>query len=156
VGQLQGKTIGVLGLAFKPNTNDLRESCAVVIIRTLLERGARVRAYDPAAMEEARVILPEAELCRDAYDVAEGCDALVLATEWNQFRRLDLQRIKSLLKAPVFVDLRNVYDPDQMVRLGFSYEGVGRSGKIAPGHGPGAISDGLKPVAHSLLPVTEL
>ena len=126
VGKLQGKTIGVLGLAFKPNTNDLRESCAVVIIRTLLERGAKVRAYDPAAMEEARVILPEAELCRDAYDVAEGCDALVLATEWNQFRRLDLQRIKSLLKAPIFVDLRNVYDPDQMVRLGFSYEGVGR------------------------------
>ena len=126
VGGLRGKTIGVLGLSFKPNTNDIRESSAMVIVQTLLREGARVRAYDPAAMEEARAILPEIELGKDAYDVAEGCDALVLATEWNQFRRLDLQRIKGVLKAPIFVDLRNVYDPDQMGRLGFDYCGVGR------------------------------
>jgi UDPglucose 6-dehydrogenase len=126
VGGLRGKTIGVLGLSFKPNTNDIRESSAIVIVQTLLREGARVRAYDPAAMEEARAILPEVEMGKDAYDVAEGCDALVLATEWNQFRRLDLQRIQGVLKAPVFIDLRNVYDPNQMGRLGFDYCGVGR------------------------------
>ncbi len=125
-GGLEGKTIGVLGLAFKPNTNDIRESSAIVIIQTLLRKGAKVKAYDPAAMEEARVLLPEIDFGKDAYDVAEGCDALVLATEWNQFRRLDLQRIRGLLKSPIFIDLRNVYDPDQMKQLGFNYCGIGR------------------------------
>jgi UDPglucose 6-dehydrogenase len=126
VGDLRGKTIGVLGLSFKPNTNDIRESSSVAIIQSLLEMGAKVRAYDPAAMEEAKAILPELKYGRDAYDVAKGSDALVLATEWNQFRRLDLPRIKDLLKSPIFIDLRNVYDPDQMKRLGFIYSGVGR------------------------------
>ena len=126
VGALKGKTIGVLGLAFKPNTNDIRESSAITIVQTLLKKGARVRAYDPAAMEEARAVLPGVEFGRDAYDTARGCDALVLATEWNQFRRLDLQQIKGLLKTPTFIDLRNVYEPDQMKRLGFNYCGVGR------------------------------
>jgi UDPglucose 6-dehydrogenase len=126
VGDLQGKTIGILGLSFKPNTNDIRESSAITIIQVLLQKGAKVRAYDPAAMDEARAILPEVEFGKDAYDVAQGCDALVLVTEWNQFRRLDLERIKGLLKAPIFIDLRNAYDPDQMKRLGFNYCGVGR------------------------------
>jgi UDPglucose 6-dehydrogenase len=126
VGELRGKTIGVLGLSFKPNTNDIRESSAVLIVQTLLQKGARIKAYDPAAMNEAKAMLPEIELGKDAYDVAEGSDALVLATEWNQFRRLDLGRIQGLLKAPIFIDLRNVYDPDQMERLGFDYCGVGR------------------------------
>jgi len=126
VGALRGKTIGILGLSFKPNTNDIRESSAITIIEILLEKGARVRAYDPAAMEEARAVLPDVEFGKDPYDVAQGCDALVLATEWNQFRRLDLQQIKGLLKTPIFIDLRNVYDPDQMKRLGFNYCGVGR------------------------------
>jgi len=126
VGELQGKTIGVLGLSFKPNTDDIRESSSIVIIQTLLKKGAKVRAYDPAAMDAARTLLPDIEFGKDAYDVAEGCDALVLATEWNQFRRLDLQRIKGLMKTPVFIDLRNVYDPGQMVQLGFNYSGVGR------------------------------
>ncbi len=126
VGALKGKTIGVLGLAFKPNTNDIRESSAITIVQTLLKKGARVRAYDPAAMEEARTVVPEVEFGKDAYDTAQGCDALVLATEWNQFRRLDLEQIKGLLKTPIFIDLRNVYDPDQMRRLGFNYSGVGR------------------------------
>jgi len=126
VGDLPGKTIGVLGLSFKPNTNDIRESSAIAIIKDLLAIGARVKAFDPAAMEEAKAVVPGAEYGKDPYDVASGCDALVLVTEWNQFRRLDLQRIKALLKAPIFIDLRNVYDPEQMRRLGFDYCGVGR------------------------------
>ena len=126
VGDLKGKTIGVLGLAFKPNTDDIRESSSIVIIQGLLDMGAKVKAFDPAAMEEAKAVLPGIEFGKDAYDVARGADALVLATEWNQFRRLDLTHIKELLKAPVFIDLRNVYDPDQMRRLGFDYCGVGR------------------------------
>ncbi len=126
VGDLRGKTVGMLGLSFKPNTDDIRESSSVAIIRGLLAMGAKVRAFDPAAMDEAKAVLPQLEYGIDAYDVAKGADALVLATEWNQFRRLDLQRIKSLLKIPIFIDLRNVYDPDQMRRLGFNYCGVGR------------------------------
>jgi UDPglucose 6-dehydrogenase len=126
VGDLRGKTIGILGLSFKPNTNDIRESSSMVIIGDLLAMGAKVKAFDPVAMDEAKAVLPQVEYGRDPYDVAKGSDALVLVTEWNQFRRLDLQRIKALLKKPVFIDLRNVYDPDQMKRLGFNYCGVGR------------------------------
>jgi UDPglucose 6-dehydrogenase len=126
VGDLRGKTIGILGLSFKPNTDDVRESSAIAIIRDLLAMGAKVKAFDPAAIEEAKALLPEVEYGKDAYDVAKGCHALVLVTEWNQFRRLDLQRIKGLLNTPIFIDLRNVYDPDQMKRLGFTYSGVGR------------------------------
>jgi len=127
VGTLQGKEIGVLGLSFKPNTNDIRESSAIAIIQGLLAEGAKVRAFDPAAMSEAKAVLPDVEYGEDAYGVAEGVDALVLATEWNQFRRLDLERLKGLMKSPTFIDLRNVYDPDQMKKLGFDYSGVGRS-----------------------------
>ena len=126
VGDIKGKTIGILGLSFKPNTNDIRESSSIAIIQGLLEMGAKIKAFDPTAMEEAKAILPQVEYGKDAYDVAKGVDALVLATEWNQFRRLDLQRIKELLNRPVFIDLRNVYDPDQMKQLGFIYCGVGR------------------------------
>jgi len=126
VGDLKGRTIGILGLSFKPNTNDIRESSSIVIIQGLLDLGAKVKVFDPAAMDETKTIFPDIEYGKDAYDVAKGADALVLATEWNQFRRLDLQLIKELLKTPVFIDLRNVYDPDQMKRLGFHYCGVGR------------------------------
>jgi UDPglucose 6-dehydrogenase len=126
VGEIQGKTIAVLGLAFKPNTDDIRESSSIAIIRQLLSLGARVRAFDPAAMEETRAVLPEIEFGEDAYNAARGADALVLATEWNQFRRLDLDRLRGLLKKPIFVDLRNVYDPAQMEAMGFDYCGVGR------------------------------
>lgn len=125
-GDVKGKTIGILGLSFKPNTDDIRESSSIAIIQGLLELGSKVKAFDPAAMEQTKAVLPGVEYGKDAYDVAKGVDALVLATEWNQFRRLDLQRIKGLLKTPVFIDLRNVYDPDQMRRLGFDYCGVGR------------------------------
>lgn len=126
VGDLRGKKIGILGLSFKPNTNDIRESSSIAIIQGLLEMEAKVKTFDPAAMEEAKAIIPEVEYGKDAYDVASGADALVLATEWNQFRRLDLLRIKALLKEPIFIDLRNVYDPTHMKRLGFRYCGVGR------------------------------
>jgi UDPglucose 6-dehydrogenase len=126
VGDLRGKTIGILGLSFKPNTNDIRESSSIAIINDLLAMGAKVKAFDPAAIDEAKAILPKVEYGKDPYDVAEGADALVLVTEWNQFRRLDLQRLKTLLKTPIFIDLRNVYEPDQMKRLGFNYCGVGR------------------------------
>jgi UDPglucose 6-dehydrogenase len=127
VGDLRGKTIGILGLAFKPNTDDIRESSAITIIEGLLAEGAKVKAFDPAAMEETRAVFPNIEFGKDSYDMAKGCDALVLVTEWNQFRRLDLERIKGLLKSPVFIDLRNVYDPEQMRRVGFKYTCVGRS-----------------------------
>ena len=126
VEDLRGKTIGILGLSFKPNTNDIRESSSIAIIQGLLAMGAKVKTFDPAAMEEAKAVLPEVEYGKDAYDVAKGADVLVLVTEWNQFRRLDLQRIRGLLKNPIFIYLRNVYDPDQMRRLGFNYCGVGR------------------------------
>jgi UDPglucose 6-dehydrogenase len=127
VGEVRGKTLAVLGLSFKPNTDDIREAPALDLIRGLLARGARVRAFDPAAMANAARVLPEAEYCKDAYDAAAGADAVVLVTEWNQFRNLDLARLKGALRQPVFVDLRNVYDPRRMREQGFRYTGVGRA-----------------------------
>ncbi|HXU10504.1 MAG TPA: UDP-glucose/GDP-mannose dehydrogenase family protein, partial [Candidatus Binatia bacterium] len=126
VGTLKGRVIACLGLSFKPNTSDTRDSPAIRIIRDLLKRGARVRAFDPVAMPEARQALPEIEYAEDAYDAAKGCDALVIATEWNQFRSLDWDRMKKALKSPVVVDLRNVYEPVQMKALGIRYTSVGR------------------------------
>jgi len=125
-GSLRGMRLGVLGLSFKPNTNDLRDAPALDIIPKLQEEGAEVRAYDPAGMEEARKLLPTVTPCANAYETAAGADALILMTEWNQFRNLDLERIKGSLKRPVFVDLRNVYEPAHMTALGFRYTSVGR------------------------------
>jgi UDPglucose 6-dehydrogenase len=126
VGGLNGRKLGVLGIAFKPNTSDVRESPAVRVIQEVVRGGARVRAYDPAAMDEARRALPGVEFADDAYAAAAGCDALVIATEWNQFRNLDWGRMKAVLRAPVVVDLRNVYEPAPMKALGIAYVGVGR------------------------------
>jgi UDPglucose 6-dehydrogenase len=126
VGELRGKTIGVLGLSFKPNTSDIRESSSIIIIQRLQAEGAKIRAYDPAAMEEAKAVLRDVHYCADPYEVARGCDALVLLTEWNQFRRLDLDRVKEVMETPIFLDLRNVYDPGKMREAGFQYCGVGR------------------------------
>jgi len=126
VGELRAKTIGILGVSFKPNTSDVRESSSIIIIQKLQGEGAKIRVYDPAAMDEAKAILRGVHYCADPYDVAAGCDALVLLTEWNQFRRLDLDRLKKLMKTPIFVDLRNVYDPSKMKGAGFRYCGVGR------------------------------
>jgi len=126
LGNLKGKTVAVLGLSFKPNTDDLREAPAVKII-TALQRGrAKVKAYDPKAMEAAKTIFRKIEYGKDAYDVVRDCDALLIVTEWNQFRNLDLKRLKNLMKSPVFLDLRNIYEPSKMRELGFKYFGVGR------------------------------
>ncbi len=128
-GSLKGKQIGVLGLAFKPNTDDIRESPAIDIVEKLMAEGAEVKAYDPAGMENAKKVMPGIKYCSDTYEVAEGSDALVILTEWNQFRKLDLARIKKLLKSPKVIDLRNIYEPEAMAKLGFEYASVGRSDK---------------------------
>jgi UDPglucose 6-dehydrogenase len=125
-GDPDGKTIGMLGLSFKPETDDVRDAPSIDIIAALLERGAKVRAYDPQAMRHAERILPKLATCGDAYEACRDADALVLMTEWNQFRMLDLERVKSLLSKPVVVDLRNVYEPEPMRSAGFTYVCVGR------------------------------
>jgi UDPglucose 6-dehydrogenase len=125
-GSLEGVTIAVLGLSFKPNTDDVREAPSVYIIRELQRRGARVQVYDPAAMEQAKRVLPEVDYRADAYSAAEEADALVLVTEWNQFRNLDLEKIKERMRRPVLLDLRNVYEPSRVKAIGFEYYGVGR------------------------------
>ena len=125
-GDVRGKTIGMLGLTFKPNTDDMRAAPSIDIIRGLLDKGARVVAYDPHGMGAAREVIEGISYADSAYAVAVGADALVLVTEWNEFRSLDLGRIKDLMKAPVFVDLRNVYRHDEVARHGFSYTSVGR------------------------------
>ena len=125
-GDLSGKTVGLLGLAFKPNTDDVRESAALKIALALSEAGCAVRAYDPAAMKRARDAGLVGQCCRDEYDACRGADAVVIATEWNQFRNLDLVRVRAALNAPVMVDLRNVYDPAEMAEQGFRHIAVGR------------------------------
>jgi UDPglucose 6-dehydrogenase len=127
VGDLNGKRIGVLGLSFKPETDDMRESPAVDIIRKMQDRGAHVCAFDPVAMEEARHCLDDTvNFAADEYEAIRDADALIIVTEWNQFRALDMERVKQLLKSPKIADLRNVYEPEDMRELGFEYVGVGR------------------------------
>ncbi len=126
VGDLKGKHIGVLGLSFKPETDDMRESPATDIIKQLVKLGATVKAFDPVAMPEARHYLPEIGYAVDEYDAIDGADALVIITEWNQFRALDMEKVKSLLKTPKIADLRNIYEPKDMRDIGFEYVGVGR------------------------------
>jgi UDPglucose 6-dehydrogenase len=125
-GNLRGKTIAVLGLTFKPDTDDMREAPAIPLIVGLLDMGARVRAYDPAGMEQAKHELPDILYCNDAYSCAEGADALVIATEWVQFRALDLARLKRIMQRPAIIDLRNVYRQSDMVEHGFEYDSIGR------------------------------
>jgi UDPglucose 6-dehydrogenase len=126
VGDLQGKTIAILGLAFKPETDDMREAPVIDIVQGLLERGAIVRAYDPVAMREAAKVLTEISYAADEYEAVTDADALVFVTEWNQFRALDMGRIRDLMRSPKIADLRNIYDPADMRELGFEYVGVGR------------------------------
>lgn len=126
VGDVRGKTIAILGLAFKPETNDMREAPSVEIIRGLLERGANVRAFDPVAMAEASKLLPDIEYAEDEYAAVEGAHALVFVTEWNQFRALDMGRIRDLMENAKIADLRNIYEPADMREIGFDYVGVGR------------------------------
>src|SRR6188508_1666523 len=126
-GDLRGKTVAVLGLTFKPNTDDMREAPSIPLITALQDMGARVRAYDPAGMGQAKTVLTRVTFCQTPYACAEDADALVIATEWEQFRALDLDRLKHIMACPVVIDLRNVYQPDEMSRRGFAYEGIGRA-----------------------------
>ena len=125
-GSVAGKTIAVLGVTFKPNTDDMRESPSLVILPALRGEGARVRAFDPEGMREARRMLPEVEWCQDAYDALTGADVMVVLTEWNEFRGLDLERARELMRSPCIVDLRNIFDPAEVARAGFAYNSVGR------------------------------
>ena len=124
---IKDKQIGILGLSFKPNTDDLRSAPSIEIIKDLQAEGARIRAYDPQAMEKAKEIFSGVKFCKDAYDAAKGADCLVIVTEWNQFKELDLAKIKKLMRQPVIVDGRNIYDPQAMKRNDFRYTGIGRA-----------------------------
>ena len=124
--ELNDRVVGLLGLAFKPNTDDLREAPSIDIAKVLMAAGSRVRAYDPAAMVRTRAILPDIDFKKDPYEVAVGADAIVIVTEWNEFKHLDLARLKSSMRKPVLIDGRNIYDPEVMRDLGFTYRGIGR------------------------------
>jgi UDPglucose 6-dehydrogenase len=124
---LRGKTIAILGLTFKPNTDDMRDAPSIPLITALHDMGAKVRAYDPIGMEQAKKVLPELTYCEDAYECAKGADALVIVTEWEQFRALDLDQLKQVMnERPAVVDLRNIYPADDLLRRGFVYESIGR------------------------------
>ncbi|MBI3608317.1 MAG: UDP-glucose/GDP-mannose dehydrogenase family protein [Nitrospirae bacterium] len=127
VGELKGTTLACLGLAFKPNTDDIREAPALFILPALQALGVTIRAYDPAAMGEAKKVMAGLVTCADPYDAMQGADGVILMTEWNQFRNLDLDRVKTLLRRPIFIDLRNVYEPKRMREQGFTYVAVGRN-----------------------------
>jgi UDPglucose 6-dehydrogenase len=126
-GSLRGKTIAVLGLTFKPNTDDMREAPSIPLITALHDMGARVRAFDPAGMDQAKALLPDVTFCDGPYTCADGADGLVIVTEWEQFRALDLAEIKQRMACPVLIDLRNIYSGDDIRKYGFVYVGIGRS-----------------------------
>jgi UDPglucose 6-dehydrogenase len=128
-GDVRGKTVAVLGLTFKPNTDDMRESPSIPLITALQDMGAKVRAYDPAGMEQAKTMVGNVAFCQDAYDCAKGASALVIVTEWEQFRALDFVRLRSVMEMTVLVDLRNIYRADDVARAGFAYESIGRGKK---------------------------
>jgi UDPglucose 6-dehydrogenase len=123
---LKGKVIGILGLSFKPDTDDIREAPSIYIVNRLLREGATVKAYDPQAMNNARTVLPDIEYCKDPYELAKGTDAILVVTEWDEFRNLELNKLKRLLRQPVIIDGRNIYNPVDLRSLGFVYEGIGR------------------------------
>jgi UDPglucose 6-dehydrogenase len=129
-GNLKGKTIGLLGLAFKPNTDDMRDAPSIDIAHELKAAGAKVHGYDPVAMDVARSILPAVKFFNDPYKMAKDCDALIVVTEWNEFKQLDLEKLKGLLKKPVIFDGRNIYDPSVMKQMGFTYRGFGRGYEV--------------------------
>jgi UDPglucose 6-dehydrogenase len=130
IGDFEGKTIGLLGLAFKENTDDMRDAPSIDVAEALLKAGAKVRGFDPIAMDVARPLMPNVELVEDAYSLAEGADALVVTTEWQEFKKLNLYHLKKLMKNPVIMDGRNLYDPVNMKAIGFNYRGVGRGYNI--------------------------
>ena len=126
LGSLDQKTIGILGISFKPNTDDIRDAPAIEIIHLLQNEGASIKAYDPEALDNAASQLKNVTLCKNPYEAIEGCDALVLATEWNEFKQLDFERVKKLMLQPIILDGRNLWDPERLIALGFTYFGVGR------------------------------
>src|SRR5476651_2137533 len=128
-GAVRGKTVGVLGLTFKPNTDDMRDSPSIPLVTALQDMGAKVRAFDPVGMEQAKPFMKDVTFCNDAYVCAEGASALVIVTEWEQFRALDFKRLKAVMASPVLIDLRNIYRPEEIARHGFVYESVGRAAK---------------------------
>ena len=140
-GALRGKTVAVLGLSFKPNTDDMREAPSVALITALGDMGAKIRAFDPAAMDQARAVFPDLGYCDNVYDCAGGADAIVIATEWEQFRALDFDRLRDVMACPVVVDLRNIYRPEEMTRHGFAYASVGRSSQVPYTKGDRAVGE---------------
>ena len=126
-GSVDGKTVAMLGLTFKPNTDDMRDSPSLAIVSALLDAGATIKAYDPEGMDEAKRMMPDVIYCEDTYATMDGADILVIVTEWNEFRSLDFDRIKGLLSAPILVDLRNIYTPEDLAQAGFSYHCIGRA-----------------------------
>jgi UDPglucose 6-dehydrogenase len=126
-GDLKGKTIGLFGLAFKPNTDDMRDAPSIDIAADLVAAGAKVRGYDPVSMEVARPMLPNVELCKDPYEVASDADAVIVVTEWNEFKQIDLEKMKDSMKSPLVYDGRNIYDPSVMREMGFTYRSIGRA-----------------------------
>lgn len=145
LGGLDGKTIGILGLSFKPGSDDMREARSILVISLLEEQGCRVKAYDPLAMEIASQLMPNVTYCNDAYEVAKGSDALILVTEWDEFEELDMRTMSSLMNQPVIVDSRNLYDPEEMVQNGFIYEGIGRSSNKSKNSSPAEVDNRKKP-----------
>jgi UDPglucose 6-dehydrogenase len=124
---VRGKTVAILGLTFKPNTDDMRDAPSLSIIQALQDEGAQVRAYDPEGIDQAKLILNNVEFSEDVYSCVKGASAVVIVTEWNEFRALDMVRVKDLMSEPILVDLRNVYDPYRMHAAGFTYSGIGRN-----------------------------
>jgi UDPglucose 6-dehydrogenase len=151
LGSLEDRRIGVLGLAFKPNTDDLREAPALEIIHLLVQEGAHVQAFDPAAMDMAQRMLPSVHMCSDAYEVAEGAHALILMTDWNEFKSLNMRRLKDSMLYPLLIDGRNIYDPQEMAALGFHYRGMGRGYDTAQSsNGNGAASADVVEASRSI------
>jgi UDPglucose 6-dehydrogenase len=140
-GAVRGKTIGILGLTFKPNTDDMREAPSIAIIETLRDAGAIIRAFDPEGMGTARSIIEQIQYCEDAYQVAEGADCLVLVTEWNAFRSLDFARLKALMTTPALVDLRNVYRRKEVEAAGFAYSSIGRPSSVEDDDADRAVAE---------------
>jgi UDPglucose 6-dehydrogenase len=129
-GSLIDKTVGILGLSFKPDTDDIRESPALEIIHLLRNEGAHVKAYDPQAMENTAKIIPDLELCKNPYEVAEGADGLILVTKWNEFKQLDFKRVHNIMRTPVLIDGRNEWDSQSLRELGFTYFGIGQGNHV--------------------------
>jgi len=138
-GSVEGLTLAALGLTFKPNTDDMRDSPSLGFLPALHDAGARIRAFDPEGIAEAKKLMPELDYCSDPYEAMDGADALILITEWNAFRALDLARVKRLLRRPLVIDLRNIYKPEEMTAIGLAYHSIGRPSTSASASAPPSL-----------------